>query len=316
MGLRVTALVLLLLAIVAPATAQKKHKGRVNWESLRPHPESVGQTLHNTGVVDLKKGIMVYADVSVQDDLGYAAVSLSVYNLRKKPQSVEDNGSDWVDAMFSSVEVAPEKVFLEDARSKVHVAMPDYVLKSIYAEAHRLPPFAPPPPRVYYTVAETPVGTTPAGPLEVYAIQVIGTGYLLYGTQPQITTYERPVREHADYSNVLGYEIGYALGAWLNKRDLRKDIKLIDETSLHYRRLAPGEHEVGFLFFTEFSPQSESRPKDTANADERERVWVHEEVALAEGRTHNPQLEDSVKLVVFIDDQQFVFRFGPEVQEK
>jgi hypothetical protein len=142
--------------------------------------------------------------------------------------------------------------------------------------------------------------------MQVYAIQEIGTGYLLYGTQPRITTYEDAVTARQDSSNVLGYELGYALGAWLNKREAAKQIDWIDKDLFHAKTLAPNGNEMGVLIFYDVTL---SEPPETKTKGD----WVDQ--ILAE-KSVPPDPDRSIKLVIFVEDQQFVLRFGPEVVER
>jgi hypothetical protein len=180
----------------------------------------------------------------------------------------------------------PEKVFLIDDLGQQHLSIPDYVAKANVAREYHLP-FAPPPPRTYYSVSEVPISSQAAGPMYVYAIQDIGMGYLLYGTQPRVTTYERAAVEHADYSNVLGYEIGYLIAALVNKHDVRSKMDWIDKIWLHHSTLAPMDFQLGSLTFLS-----------------------------TQDMLTNRGLARPVKLVVFVEDQQFVFEYGPDVIEK
>jgi hypothetical protein len=185
--------------------------------------------------------------------------------------------------------------------------MPDYLAKSIVAQQHKLPPFNPPPPEKYYTVTQVPVMSHPAGPMQVYALQDIGTGYLLYGTQPAITTFYPTVTERDDYSRVVGYEIGYAFGAWLNKRDAKKQIEWIDKGWFHHKTLAPGGVDMGILVFNDIQFSKPTQPNAAVD-------WVDE--ILAGKSVKIDERDRSLTLIIFVEDEQFILRFGPDVVER
>ncbi|HXR33248.1 MAG TPA: hypothetical protein VN830_06055 [Verrucomicrobiae bacterium] len=222
----------------------------------------------DTQVVETRGDIFVAGEI-FKFPSGHLAATVSVANLRSTP-----------------VQVVPEKVFFIDDLGQPHLSIPDYVAKANIAQEYHLT-FNPPPPRTYYSVSEVPVASQTAGPMFVYAIQDIGTGYLLYGTQPQITTYERAVTEHTDYSNVLGYEIGYLIAGLVNKHDVKSKIDWIDKIWLHRSTVGSMDFQFGTLTFLSTQDLLTSR-----------------------------SLNKPVKLVIFIEDQQFVFEYGPEVTEK
>jgi hypothetical protein len=221
-----------------------------------------------TQVLETKDDIFVAGEI-FKFPSGHLAATLSVANLRLTP-----------------VEIVPEKVFFIDDLAQQHLPIPDYVAKANVAQEYHLP-FDPPPPRTYYSVSEVPVSSQALGPMYVYAIQDIGTGYLLYGTQPQVTTYERAVTEHTDYSNVLGYEIGYLIAALINKHDVKSKTDWIDKIWLHRSTLQSMDFQFGTLTFLS-----------------------------TQDLLTNRGLAKPVKLVVFIEDQQFVFEYGPDVIER
>ncbi len=220
-------------------------------------------------VLEAKDGILVAGEIS-KFSSGHLAVLLLVANFRHNP-----------------VEAVPEKVFFVDDLGQPHLPIPDYVARANVAQEHHLPSFKPPPPRTYYSVREVPVSSQAAGPMYVYAVQDIGTGYLLYGTQPQITTYERAVTEYTDYSNVLGYEIGFLIASLIKKHDAKSKIDWIDRNWFHPATLAFKGFDIGYLTFLS-----------------------------TQDLLSNRGLTKPVKLVVFVEDQQFVFEYGPEVIEK
>jgi hypothetical protein len=222
----------------------------------------------DTQVLETKDDVFVAAEI-FKFPSGHLAVTVSVANLRLTP-----------------VEVVPEKVFLIDDSDQPHLSIPDYVAKANVAQEYHLP-FNPPPPRTYYSVREVPMASQTVGPMYLYAIQDIGTGYLLYGNQPQVTTYERAVTEHTDYSNVLGYEIGYLIAGLINKHDVKNRIEWIDKIWLHRSTLKSMDFQFGTLTFLSTQELLTSR-----------------------------SLKKPVKLVIFIENQQFVFEYGPEVTEK
>jgi hypothetical protein len=242
---RLSIRVLVTALTTGPLSAKKK---ATKIEYLRPIPtEFQSVTMRAFAATDpnvydpgidivegrLRVGMTVHASVLLLPGYKGVAVLLNVQNWKQD----------------QSIEVFPQKVFLIDANGRPHLSTPEYAAKSAIAAEHRLPRLSPPPPETYYTITSIPVATHPAGPMEVYAIQDIGTGYLLYGAQPQITTYENVATAHENDSRLIGYEIGYLLGAWLNKRDAKKQIKWVDETWFHHKKVAPNDLESGFLFF-------------------------------------------------------------------
>jgi hypothetical protein len=222
-----------------------------------------------TQVLEAKDGILVAGEIS-KFSSGQLAVLLLIANFRHDP-----------------VEAAPEKVFLIDDLGQQHLPIPDYVAKANVAQEHHLAPFNPPPPRTYYSVKEVPTSSQAVGPMYVYAIQDIGTGYLLYGTQPRVTNYERAVTERTDYSNVLGYEIGYLIASLIKKHDAKSKIDWIDRNWFHPATLGFKGFDLGYLTFLS-----------------------------TQDMLTNRGLSRPVKLVVVVEYQQFVFEYGPDLIEK
>lgn len=238
---------------------------------------------------------------TIVDGNAFLSVAAEVFVWRHSREfyvllSVENVKQDW------PVKVLPQKVFLVDPKGSVHLAVLDFEAKATVAAEHRLPPFAPPPPQTYYTITQVPISRQPAGPTQVYAIQDIGTGYLLYGTQPQITTYQNIVTPNQDWSSTVGYEIGYALGMWINRRSAKKQIEWIDKNWLHPKELAPEQFDTGYLMFDNVLQAPLQPPKTPKSPTD----WVD---------WTPPSLDGPVKLVIFVGDQQFVLEFGPELVE-
>lgn len=245
--------------------------------------------LSQSDVVAYSRSFLVDASIMIYRGSRSLDVLLSVKNGKDGP----------------SIEVFPQKVFLADGEGLVHFAVPEYEAKATIAAQHRLPPFSPPPPETYYTITQVPISSEPAGPTQVYAIQDIGTGYLLYGTQPRITTYQNVISANQDWGPLLGYELGYLLRAWIDKREAKKQLKWIDENWFHHERLGPGELQVGYLMFESVLGEpldpSAARPAGVAS----------DSVNLVTSPMKAP-----LTLVIFVENQQFEFRFGPELVER
>jgi hypothetical protein len=102
-------------------------------------------------------------------------------------------------------------------------------------------------------------------------------------SQPQFTTFVPQVIENDNSRQIVGYEIGYLIAALINRHDAKSQLQWIDRNWLHHTNLEHKDFELGYLTF--LSTQDLLTKRGLAN---------------------------SVKLVVFVEDQQFVFEYGPE----
>jgi hypothetical protein len=93
--------------------------------------------------------------------------------------------------------------------------------------------------------------------------------------------------ERDNSRQIAGYEIGYLMASLINTHNANKQIGWVDNNWLHQTSLGHKEFHIGYLPFASTQDLLAKR-----------------------------SLTKSVNLVVFIGDQQFVFRFGPEVLEK
>ena len=298
MGNRKVSLALVVLSLVSSAAAKTK----VVEIFLKPHPSE----LQNGGscsdksrdkcpeiaflrdgevqVIQHKKGIVVAGEIS-RFSSGQLAALLLVSNLRQ-----------------NSVEVVPEKVFLIDSQGRPHLPIPDYAAKTNVAEEHHLPPFSPPAYERTYTVTHVPLDSRAPVPPNP--------------SQPQFTIFMPQIAEHDNSNLIAGYEIGYLIGALISSRDAKKQIQWIDRNWLHHKTLADKEFQIGYLPFAgtkDLIPRSDTDRQESSKPIEKQpqRDWV-DELLVAK----SPQVDDSMKLLVFVEDQQFVLAFGPEVLER
>jgi hypothetical protein len=103
-------------------------------------------------------------------------------------------------------------------------------------------------------------------------------------SQPQFTIFVPQAVERDNSFQIAGYGIGYLIAALINRHDAKSQIEWIDRNWLHHASLGHKDFKLGYLTFVS-----------------------------TQDLLTNRGLVKPVELVVFIEDQQFVFQFGPEL---
>lgn len=234
-----------------------------------------------TNIVDVKNHIRVQAKVKVTKDAGILSVLLLVRNDSSGP-----------------IEVGPERIAFIDWRGHTHWPLSESVAKSVIAERNHLAPFSPPPPETHYTITNVPIDSRAPVPPNA--------------SQPQFAISVTQVREEPDLSEA-GYAIGYLLTAWLKERSARKEMEWVDRTWFHGRTLESDDFVVGQLFFTDM--------KNVINEMLAQKPKY--EIVPPPANQQSPPMtemmseaDNSIKLLIFAGDQQFVLEFGPDVLER
>lgn len=166
-------------------------------------------------------------------------------------------------------DVVQEKMFLLNAYGKVMYRFTDYELKRSWAALASVPMPPPPPPRTYYTVQSSGQST--------YSVNQASNNYY---SVDGVTNSTATIQEHADYTASALASIGDALQVAHNRRAAKKAIDVIDELYLQNRTLPPhgdpGQGNMNGILMFAPSLVSDKGP---------------------------------LSLVLFIDDQQFTFKF-------
>jgi hypothetical protein len=178
----------------------------------------------------------------------------------------------------SPIDANPRTVFLVDDQVRVYAPAQDYMANAVVADLYEMPKLSPPPLEKTYTITQTPLDSRAPVPPDP--------------SQPQFTIFSQQVTENTNWGQQLGYAVGYMIKKRRNERAAKNAFEWIDKAWFHHQLVGPGKVGGGWLPFFE---TQDFVTKIKGNKD--------------------PQARGLVRLVVFVEGQQFVLSFGPEVVE-